>query len=528
MPNPTDILKNILDKHPAAPFLFVGSGFSRRYLGTEDWVGLLTRFCEPIHNFGYYNSRANGDLPKAASLMSTDYNEWWWRSEENSARRDDFGGQIKSEADALKLDIANYISTFSLENAKSSENGDEISSFSDISVDGIITTNWDSLLDELFPDYKVFIGQQELLFSNPQAIGEIYKIHGCASRPSSMVLTNEDYLEFSARNPYLAAKLVTIFVEHPIIFLGYSIADPHIKNIITSIAGCLPQDKVDSFQNNLIFVQRAGDGEDPAVEKTTIQSNDFSVTLMVAKVSNFSHIYEALISSKRKMPARILRFFKEQLYELVNTPAETDKKLAVVDFEQIESADEVEFVVGVGVAKKRNDLGEMLDNKLAEKGYAGITADEIFRDCLSDDSQYDANNLLASAFPVIARSNRTFVPVYRYLNAIGINDAKSLEESNFEGAKKMIKKMQNANQGPRGYHARFLRVFAGLTTEEIISKSSSHNEAVMMLSFQPDQEVDVLSLKKFLSDNLDVVVKAPYRSYLLQLICRYDRLTYGF
>lgn len=231
--------ENLLNTKSGSPFLFVGSGFSRRYIGLEDWRGLLSHFCEGIGEFNYYSATANGDLPRAAGLIAKDFHEIWWKDEKFAESRAKYKDNTNLVADALKNEICEYLSRVDLTGDPDEVLQNELTILRNANVDGIITTNWDFLLEEIFPEYRVFIGQEELLFSNPQAIAEIYKIHGCASRPKSLVLTEEDYHDFEGKNPYLAAKLITLFIEHPIFFIGYSVTDPHIQSLIFSIAECL-------------------------------------------------------------------------------------------------------------------------------------------------------------------------------------------------------------------------------------------------------------------------------------------------
>ncbi|WP_417506352.1 hypothetical protein [Marinomonas gallaica] len=75
-------LIDIFNSKAAGPFLFLGSGFSRRYLDLEDWRGLLSRFCVTGKPFEYYLATADGKLPKVATLLAKDFNGYWWDAPE--------------------------------------------------------------------------------------------------------------------------------------------------------------------------------------------------------------------------------------------------------------------------------------------------------------------------------------------------------------------------------------------------------------------------------------------------------------
>ena len=238
------------------------------------------------------------------------------------------------------------------------------------------------------------------------------------------------------------------------------------------------------------------------------------------KRQDYSQVYEALTATKRKIPARVLRFFKEQMYELVHTPGDNAGKLAVVDFDQINSADKIEFVVGIGVAQRHQEIDEKvqqhMQESLAKKGYAGVSPSEIFTDVLSTDSRFDSADLLSAAYPGLARSNRTFIPVFRYLRGAGINTPQELAASKYEGAKKVVAKLPTTDYSlSRSYAARYRTAFADLSTAKIIDKATGPSEACIMLGFQPSAAVDVPQLRNFLLEHAGAFTVAPYVTCLL-------------
>lgn len=498
---------------PSAPFLFIGSGFSRRYLGLEDWSSLLQRFSNDVKPYEYYLTSADGKLPRVASLLAADFHQHWWNSDAYKESREKNKSKAKDATSALRIEICSHI-TKATQAGSRAEYADEIALLSKLNVDGIVTTNWDTLLDSLFPDYKVFVGQNELIFSNTQAIGEIYKIHGSATRPSSLVLTEEDYNGFHAANPYLAAKLITIFVEHPVVFIGYSLTDPNVIDLLRAITHALGQESLSKLQNNLIFIQRAH-GTAAQYSKTLMAIDGGQLPITIVKTDSFVPVYEALDSVKRKIPARVLRYCKEQLYEMVRN-VEPTKKLCVVDVDEIDKKDDIEFVIGVGVASE----------KASQIGYHGISALDLFKDFLADNSNFDAQAILTKTIPDLGRG-ATFIPVFKYLRAAGFSTQDDYKKSDLNLSKHIPAKGAEHYRS-RPYAKPFVKSEKDKTASQII-ESNSPEKASMYLPYLPKERFDIVVIREFLLKNIDRFDSSfSYSTYFRKLACLCDYYEFGW
>jgi len=95
----------------------------------------------------------------------------------------------------------------------------------------IVTTNYDSILSEyiLKGHSKVFVDGSPIPKSN---IGQnVFHIHGCITKPSSMVLTINDYFRFQHKDNYLSRKFYTLLQENTVVILGYSLGDFNLNRI---------------------------------------------------------------------------------------------------------------------------------------------------------------------------------------------------------------------------------------------------------------------------------------------------------
>lgn len=515
-------LTEILRTRTSGAFLFIGSGFSRRYLGLEDWEGLLSRFCNGLMPFEFYKGTANGDFPSAAKLLAIEFNNHWWKAEQYQESVAENKSKIKNVTSALRIEICKHLTSLDLVTAKSTGYLEEIELLSSLNVDGIITTNWDLFLEHLFPDYKTYIGQNELLFSNAQEIGELYKIHGCASEPSSLILTSDDYTEFNERNPYLAAKLITVFVEHPVIFLGYSLSDRNITSLLRAISLCIGHEQIDQLRKNLIFVQRLKPGDTSGISDTYLTIDGVQIPIVLIKTNDFSEVYRALSSTRRKIPARVLRYCKEQLYELVKS-LEPEKKLSVVDLDEIDNKEDVEFLVGVGVAAAA--AAAAAAEKLGTVGYEALEVRDLIEDTLHNNRQFDANKILEFVVPRIGRYS-PYVPVFKYLSEIGI---KTLDDYKASGLNLDKWVLLDTKKFKVKIYANAYNKRRNETMQELINGSTPENAATLIPFLEP-QNIDTNLLRDFILQHQEKADSktSNYATYFRKLAALYDRLVWGW
>ncbi|MDW6003998.1 SIR2 family protein [Vibrio mangrovi] len=339
----SDDISTCLDSMGVQPILFVGSGISQRYIGTPTWDLLLKNLSEscPILDKSYaYYKQKHTSLIKIGTEFSEAYREWAW-GEGQSEFPDELFSECQPPEIYLKFHVAKYfeeiVNSSSVEDAKKNHL-DEITAFQNIRPHALITTNYDGFLEEIFPDYTRVIGQS-ILKANYTDVGEILKIHGCSSDPSSIVLISSDYDEFQAKKKYLSAKLLTFFAEHPLVFLGYSAEDPNIKTILSDIDEILSPDN--ELIPNIYIIEWDPNAENESSyqrEKLISVDHERSVRIKSITANDFTWIYKAFGSSDaiEAISPKILRALLARTYSLVRH--DIPKRTIEVNYQTLEHA----------------------------------------------------------------------------------------------------------------------------------------------------------------------------------------------
>jgi tetratricopeptide (TPR) repeat protein len=99
----------------------------------------------------------------------------------------------------------------------------------------VLTTNYDDLVESAFrkalrPLHAV-VTCEDLATRHPESRRLLLKLHGDMSSPSTIVITGEDYRLYETARPGLAVKARQLLLEHPVLFIGFSLNDPNFSNI---------------------------------------------------------------------------------------------------------------------------------------------------------------------------------------------------------------------------------------------------------------------------------------------------------
>lgn len=304
---------------------------------------------------------------------------------------------------------------------------------------------------------------------------------------------------------------MTIFMEYPIIFMGYSISDPNIQGILGDIVECLPPEKVEVLKKRFVFLDYQPDYKDCEVSTHSLVIKGKVIEMTKVVLSDFGILYDVLSIKKAALPVKLLRRFKDELYTfaLTQQPGPT-MQVAALDDGRI---DENMLALSIG---------------LASTGVYGlaraVNSEQWYRNIILHDSVYPSDMLLEYVYPELAKQNSWKLPVWYYIKN---SDFKSeLAESK---APHSYDEIVSAASIKRNKTA-----IAGRTAMEIWTDEKDNMfKAIRLLGFLPEDKIDVDQYEQILEmifeENANILssLEAPNRSNLNRMIRIFDYFRYG-
>lgn len=106
-------------------------------------------------------------------------------------------------------------------------------------LDLVWTSNYDSLVEDAFKEagrkVRIKNSSAKLLEAGPRAETTVFKLHGDLDDPGTIVITRDDYRNYTRKFPGFRDRLRSDLSERTFLFLGFSFTDPHLDLILNEL-----------------------------------------------------------------------------------------------------------------------------------------------------------------------------------------------------------------------------------------------------------------------------------------------------
>lgn len=280
------------------PVLFIGSGITKRYYeDAPTWDGLLKLLWNELGESRSYEAKYH-ELERSgysefdiythlADYIEEKYDELFY---DGHIELITLTPEIahRSHQSPFRTRIAEIYSNLVLKESMR----EELRLFKSMLAKArmIITTNYDSFIEEqLNQAITVHVGN-EGLFEVSDNICELYKIHGSIKKPNSIVITSTDYESVARTSVIINAKILSLLTESPILFLGYSLTDHNIQSLLTDLITNMPFD-LDEKAKRIGVVKHISALKD--IDEV-MQGLNGDIVYTMLKTDNFQAIYKAI------------------------------------------------------------------------------------------------------------------------------------------------------------------------------------------------------------------------------------------
>lgn len=417
--------KNALDRLAEGkklPVLFIGSGISKRYLyNYPDWDGLLDmtfrKYNSDIFQFQKHKDSLirQGLSPfdvniQLATIIENEFNNAFFdRKVKLNIGNNKNPNWVRKGISPFKMYLSSFFKKIKLYRREDLDN--ELNKFKLLKtkISAVITTNYDLFIEnEIFPDdYTVFTNQSDLFGANSYNIAEIYKIHGSATDANSIVITEADYKKFNASRKLIIAKMLTLFAESPIVFLGYSFTDENIQTIIVDFLGCLSPEQLENIREHFIFISyKKGEQSLKEIQRTIITQAGDEIPITEIRTDNFELVYDTLNKITPGISPIKIRETKRVIKNIVDTSITSEQaESVIVGIDDLSNIDLTSKPLAIAIGYKENILNKF--------GYGLFDDELIFEDILYNNKNFDADSMCIDRFKSIPSTR--LLPVFKYI-----------------------------------------------------------------------------------------------------------------